>query len=156
MRDITFFRVILLLPLAPLIPLAFGGKVAGHDDSWFEFLQLASLIGGAPYALLVVSIWIWSRGRNVVVLRNVILASPFLQAGIQILVPVYFVLEQGVFQVLEQDVFQVKEFFFSWFVLMPFAIGVGYFYIALMFLIYALLRWAGAVKASAKEPIEVE
>lgn len=135
MKTVSFFRLMLLLPLAvPLLLLPFGYHAV------LGFLMLAAMFGGPQYLLFAGFVLIVSRKFDAQQLRKIILLAPLLFVPLQLLGVVlqYFFVPGSGYSA--SDIVGWCMFFFIY------TIAIGYFYVALAWLLYWIFTTLNVVR----------
>jgi len=104
----------------------------GINDTLTALLLFSLGFGGVPYLLMCVGVIVWARRKNEIQLRK-----------LSYVIPVIFVLFSSIFYLVfllyKQGMsFNVKEFFYLNLALAGYGIGLGYFYVILVNIIYEL------------------
>jgi hypothetical protein len=123
-----YYRRTLFLPLAvPVLatPLLVMGERAATIA---VMLQYQVAIGGIPYLLFAGGVLLWSRGRSDGQVRGAILLSPFVLAGMIMVLCLCFAAVGGAIWLSMMSI------------LMGYALGFGYGYVALAELGRVLMR----------------
>lgn len=128
MKTISFFRLMLLLPLlVPLLLLPLGFHAV------LGFSMLAATFGGLQYVLFVGLFLFVSKKFDSQKIRNIVLLAPVLFVPFQLLGVIfqYFLVPEAVYSASD---------IVGWLMLFSFyTIVIGYFYVALAWLGYSLL-----------------
>lgn len=148
MKSINIYKWSLFLPLiVPLLfalPLLFVSQNAVEPFGWFSGVMAifiySGMIGGIPYAILAGFLLFWMRGKTEKQIRCALFLAPIL------LIPMFFafitllsVLRLGIVENLGN---MIPEFIFY----IPFLLGFGYGYVALVFGAIYLLKRMNKIK----------
>jgi hypothetical protein len=98
---------------------------------------LAAVVGGLPYALLALGLLWWMHGKSEPQIRRAMFIAPLLMVALLGVVIVCLVALEGA--PLDAEVFT------AWLVYSGYALGFGYFYVAVASGIVWLARRMGAV-----------
>jgi len=136
----TLYRCLLSLPLlVPALLLPLG--LLHVAPSWLqEFISISSVsivVGGIPYALLVIGLLLWMRRRPERQIRMAMFSAPVLMVGFIGLGLLAMVSLDG--SPFDTDVL------ISWAAYSGYALALGYFYVALACLVVWLARRTGRV-----------
>jgi hypothetical protein len=123
---------------ALLLPLALFHLAPPWLEAFIAVCGLSILVGGIPYALLAFSLlaWMWRRSERQI--RMAMLIAPLLMVAVLgLMIVTIFALEGSP---LNDDALT------SWAVYSGYALGVGYFYVALGYVVVWLARRRGWVR----------
>jgi len=136
----TIYRWSLALPLVVpflLLPLALFHIAPPALETFISLTGLAAIVGGIPYALLALGLLWWMRRKSESQIRAAMFIAPLLMAALLGVVLVCVVLVEG--SSWDDDVFT------AWMAYSGYALGLGYFYVAVASVIVWLARRMGAV-----------
>lgn len=136
----TIYRWVLALPLVVpclLLPLGLFHIAPPMLERFISLAGLAAVVGGIPYALLALGLLWWMRGKSEPQIRMAMFIAPLLMVALLGVVIVCVVVMEG--SPLDADVFT------AWLAYSGYALGFGYFYVAVASVIVWLARRIGAV-----------
>ena len=134
----TIYRWLLALPLVVpslLLPLALLHIAPPLLESFISLAGLAALVGGIPYTLLALGLLLWMRRKSEPQIRVAMFIAPLLMVALLGVVMVCAVMMEG--SPIDVDVFT------AWLAYSGYALGLGYFYVAVASVIVWLARRTG-------------
>lgn len=132
----------LALPLVVpwlLLPLGLLHVAPPILERFISLAGLAAIVGGIPYALLALGLLLWMRSKSERQIRKAMFIAPLLMVALLGVVIVCLTVMEGA--PLDDDVGT------AWLVYSGYALGFGYFYVAVASVIVLLARRLGAVSS---------
>jgi hypothetical protein len=149
MRELKFYKLLLLLPLVVSVALIPLFDVDLHLPEWLQTViyttAASGLVGGIPYLVLVALLLLWGRGKNEKEFRRALMLSPVL------MIPIYILFSLSLGILFERERFGSQSVgwdtvltlsFFALFIL-----GYGYAYVAIGLAALFVLRRFGLIHA---------
>ncbi len=142
MPVISFMRLALAVPvLVPVLAILLSfliRAVSGSNEAtdltrWTYFLVFSLVIGGLPYLVFVVAVVLWSRGKNARAIYRLSFVAPFLFAAILVALGFTFML------ISNQSPYALDAALSSTSYYAGLGVGLGYVYVALVHVAYAVL-----------------